>query len=524
MKTDITFIILSLLLTLNLKAQVTQQWVANYNGPGNSGDFAESIVSDGSGNVYVTGESYRLPSTDYATIKYNSAGIQQWVAIYTGPGIGSNVPVAIVADGSGNVYVTGYSYGGETGIDYATIKYNSSGDSVWVKRYNGTGNSSDYTSSIALDSSGNVYVTGTSIGNGTNFDYVTIKYNSVGVQQWVARYNGPGNSGDYANSIAADDAGNVYVTGSCRDNTGLLDYATVKYNSEGVQQWVSVYTGPINSDEKAESISVDNAGNVCITGSSEGTGISYYATIKYNSEGVQQWVARYENGAANSIALDGAGNVYVTGFSNGIGTSNDYATIKYNPSGIQQWVTRYNGPGNSDDRVKSLALDGSGNVYVTGSSDGYATIKYNSDGIQQWVARDDNGAANSIALDGAGNVYVTGSGTGIGGTDYKTIKYSQSVGISQISSGVPEIFFLSQNYPNPFNPTTSIEFSLPENSFVKLKVIDITGKEVSNLVNENFSAGTFRYEFNGKNLPSGVYYYKLETGNFSQTKKMLLIK
>ena len=101
---------------------------------------------------------------------------------------------------------------------------------------------------------------------------------------------------------------------------------------------------------------------------------------------------------------------------------------------------------------------------------------------------------------------------------------SQVIGINQISTKIPESIYLSQNYPNPFNPTTNIEFSLPENSFVKLKVFDITGKEVAELVNENLTPGSFRYEFNAKNLPSGLYFYKLETEKFSETKKMIILK
>ena len=402
---------------INLNAQVTQEWVARYNGPGNSGDFAESIAVDGSGNVYVTGESYRLPSTDYATVKYNSAGVQQWVAVYNGPGNRSNDPKAIAVDVSGNVYVTGGSEGNGTPSDYATIKYNTSGNQQWVARYNGLGNGSDGANSIAVDVSGNVYVTGESKGNGTSGDYVTIKYNSAGAEQWVARYNGLGNRSDGANSIAVDGSGNSYVTGFSEDSLGLLDYATVKYNSEGVQQWVAIYRGPINLDEEAVSIAIDISGNVYVTGSSEGIETSYYATVKYNSEGVQQWVARYDNGYANSIVLDGLGNVYVTGFSESFGTSSDYATIKYNSSGVQQWVSRYNGPGNLDDKAVSIDLDDLNNVYVTGNSmsstndNDICTIKYNSDGIQQWVARDYDGIfAYSLVLDGSGNVYVSGVG------------------------------------------------------------------------------------------------------------------
>ncbi|MBX7044269.1 MAG: T9SS type A sorting domain-containing protein [Ignavibacteria bacterium] len=109
------------------------------------------------------------------------------------------------------------------------------------------------------------------------------------------------------------------------------------------------------------------------------------------------------------------------------------------------------------------------------------------------------------------------------GAVYRLLK-SSVIGISNISTEIPNKFTLSQNYPNPFNPTTNIEFSIPEKSFVKLNVFDISGRQVSQLANENLSAGTFRYDFNAENLPSGTYFYKLETDKFSETKKMILMK
>jgi Beta-propeller repeat len=99
-----------------------------------------------------------------------------------------------------------------------------------------------------------------------------------------------------------------------------------------------------------------------------------YATIKYNSAGQQLWIRRYDNvplnqdDSARAIALDGLGNIYVTGWS-GSDTALDYATVKYNPTG-QEWVARYNGPANNNDGANAIAVDGSGNVYVTGFSAG----------------------------------------------------------------------------------------------------------------------------------------------------------
>ena len=93
-----------------------------------------------------------------------------------------------------------------------------------------------------------------------------------------------------------------------------------------------------------------------------------------------------------------------------------------------------------------------------------------------------------------------------------------------MENSMPEKFSLYQNYPNPFNPNTVISFQLPVHSFVNIKVFDINGREVSELVNEKLSAGEYKINFNGALLSSGVYYYKMTTENFSETKKMILVK
>ena len=98
------------------------------------------------------------------------------------------------------------------------------------------------------------------------------------------------------------------------------------------------------------------------------------------------------------------------------------------------------------------------------------------------------------------------------------------VGNRTVQAMIPAVFSLEQNYPNPFNPSTSIKFNIPKQSNVKLVIYDVIGKEVATLVNEMKQPGSYEAVFNGDNFASGVYFYRLEAGNFTDVKKMVLIK
>ncbi len=444
-------------LTVKYDSSGTVLWQARYNGTGNGEDAAKALALDSSGNVYVTGQS--VGSTggyNYATVKYNSSGTQQWAEIYNGAGNSHDLARGLVVDGSGNVYVTGQSVGSTGGYNYATVKYNSSGVQQWATEYNGTADNTDTPNDLAVDGSGNVYVTGGSVGSTGGNNYATVKYDSSGVQQWVAIYNGTGNSNDLARGLVVDGSGNVYVTGVAAGSTGSNNYATVKYNNSGVQQWVSIYNGTGNFADEAYALAVDSSGNVYVTGRSLGSsGGDNYATVKYNSSGVQQWASIY-NGTGNtidqaySVAVDGGGNVYATGSSSGSTGGVNYATVKYNSSGVQQWATEYSGVGTVNDVAYAVAVDGSANVYVTGYSQGntggnkYLTAKYNSSGVQQWTAGttaesgfaeglgSSNGvfAKRAMATDAGGNVFLTGSLFNGLNWDYQTVMFN-SAGVQQ---------------------------------------------------------------------------------------------
>ena len=543
--TVLLILILSGFYGMRVLAQVAQDWVSFYDGPEHREDYPKAMTLDSDGNIYVTGFSDGLTTGyDYVTIKYNSSGDSVWVRRYNNAlENGSDQANAIVVDDSGNVYVTGSSTGYGTYGDFFTIKYNSAGDELWTQRWDSDFHDGDGARDIVLDSFGNIFVTGSAYRGGNAWDAVTIKYNASGVEQWVSLYSGQLGDFDQAYSIVLDNSGNTYVAGRCGEN-GYGEYLTIKYDSNGDTLWTKKYDGPANGVDEAYSIALDQSGNAYVTGRSLGNTSGYdYATIKYNPSGDTVWVRRY-NGTANDIdeayvvAVDGSGNVYVTGVSNQLGSSLDYLTIKYNSSGVEQWAKNYNGPGYAFDYPHAIVLDDFGNVYVTGESPGgspsytdFATIKYNPDGNEQWVQRyngtaSSNDYGRSIAVDNLGNVYVIGESGGTGTEyDYVTIKYSQTpTGVYEIGNEIPENYQLHQNYPNPFNPSTTITCSIPNEEFVSLKVFNTLGEQVATLLNETKPAGNYSFTFDASELTSGVYFYRLQAGEFSKTKKLLLQK
>ena len=415
---------------------VEEIWVKRYDYTEKQ-DIARDVAVDSSGNVYVTGESRDSSrKNDYATIKYSSDGTEEWVKHYDCDGKDAEAR-SVAVDSSGNVYVTGESTGSSGYDDYATVKYSPDGNEEWVRRYDCDGKN-DQAYDVAVDSSGNVYVTGYTAVAGANPDYLTVKYSPDGNEEWVRRYD---YSHDRALFVAVDSSGNVYVTGCSASSSGNTDYATVKYSPDGDEEWVRRYDCTGRGDH-ANDMAVDSSGNVYVTGVSYSSSVNYdYATVKYSSDGTQKWVRRYDyarrSDSASSVAVDSSGNVYVTGYSfkTSDWDSMDYATVKYSSDGTQKWVRRYDYAGKGDS-ASSVAVDSSGNVYVTGYFEDsswnkdYATIKYSSDGTRKWVKLYDGGSrdyAHDMAVDSSGNVYVTGGSWRSSGYDYATVKYGEMV-------------------------------------------------------------------------------------------------
>jgi hypothetical protein len=497
----------------------TAEWVKTYSG------YAREIFVDGQNNILVSGSSPNKRGRGFSTIKYNTNGQQLWTASYNGPGNDDYV-YGLTADANGSVYITGQSAASSGTSDYATVKYDPDGNSVWVKRYNGTLNMQDIAKDVKVDISGNVYVTGFANGDANNIfrgrALVTIKYEPDGTEDWRQTFDAGGNGGA-GNSIAIDGTGNIYVTGE--NNGGVI---VLKYDNTGQLLWTRNTTG--SSGYNAET-RIDAAGNIVIVSGGE--------TIKYDANGTLMWQQHF-NASYYELALDASDNIYVIGFASDQGYS-DYMTVKYDPNGALVWSRRFNGNGTTTgtDIGRSIALDNTGNVYVTGyctigtgqrSTTNYGTIKYNADGVQQWLALYP-GHAYGVATDNSGNIYVAGQTSGAkNSTAFGTIKYPAGSVIT--SRSVTNIFpcegkqtvFSLQNYPNPFSQSTTIEYQIPQAAKVKLTVYDFLGREITTLVNENQAAGLHRINFARNKLPAGTYIYRLQVGEFIETKKLIVLR
>ena len=301
-----------------------------------------------------------------------------WAKIFNGPVNQQDSSVGVSLNSAGNVFVTGWSIGSGTAADIVTLRYNpETGDTIWVNRYNGASNLEEKVSAITSDNNA-VYVTGWSID--PNRDILTIKYDAAtGNRLWVKKFNGAGNGGDYGFAIAVNAAGEVYVTGRSDAGGGLgQKYTTIKYDAAGnvVAGWPSVYTGPLSTTfDQAQAIKLDASGNAYVTGKSGTAGTENFLTMKIGSNGIVAWAKKYngtQNTEDNALALvldNGASNVYVGGYSFRTGAVQDYMTIKYNAStGDSLAAASYNGPLGSTDQLTAMAIDNSNNVYVTGYS------------------------------------------------------------------------------------------------------------------------------------------------------------
>jgi hypothetical protein len=513
------------------------------------------MALDSSGNVYVTGQDGDSPP-GFVTLKINSSGQIVWVIRYSGGMAIKATPKSIAVDLYGNVYV------GASDVDYLVIKYDSSGVEQWVRRFRGSGGGINSLNDLATeDISMSIIHTGYATFNSGFSGCFTNRSNySNGDSVWSRRYTP---NPTICGRIVIDIFKNINVSGI--SNIAVLapdDLLTLSYDINGNLRWAQTWNGPGNRRDVAADIASDKNGNVYVTGyaTMDSTFDEDIVTIKYDSEGNQEWVRFYDgdpslpsNAQGYFVKTDLLGNVIVAGGEKGKGTSVDFCTIKYDSLGNQLWHRTYNGPANQSDYIEGVAVDKYGSTYITGTANETTnlykiyTIKYDKDGNQVWLekypAYDTVSAPKAIIVDKNLNVYIAGE-IGVAGynNDIIVLKYSQLTSVEQIKDKVPDGYKLYQNYPNPFNSITNIKYQITNSSYVIIKVYEIFGREVATLVDEKKEPGEHQVEWDagglasgvsskgarqpsvGLGYASGVYYYRMISGKNIETKKALFLK
>lgn len=425
-------------------SQINVQWEARLNNPsGNFIDKASDLALDASGNTYVTGSSYNGTSYDMVTVKYDANGNEVWRSTYGGTGI--DEATAIVLDGNNDVIITGYRFVSGTDYDIATVKYNgSTGAQIWAVLNTGSA-LFDGGKDVTVDASNNVIITGTYSFSSTDIDYIVIKYNSAGVQQWS--YSDGTTLSDEGKVVVTDAAGNVYVAGHSEFSTATtyVDFLLLKFTPAGALTYSVTHDSGFGKLDTPHAMKLDAAGNILLGGQGFTTvqNEEDYLLMKFNNAGTFQWLKIYSGDAEaldriNALDIDQAtNNIYVTGRSKSNASSEDYYTIAYNTSGTELWSDRYSSSGLELDEATDIALGGSGNLYVTGfsyetSSLDYTTLKYDLSGNMIWETSFDGPSSLSdqaikMKLDPTENIFVTGKSHGGPATnlDYSTIKYCQ---------------------------------------------------------------------------------------------------
>ena len=367
------------------------QWVRQIGTPAT--DASNSVAVDGLGNAYISGYtdgSLGGPNAGYEDAflaKYASSGALLWTRqIGT---VSRDYSNAVAVDGLGNAYISGYTCGNlggpnTGGWDAFLAKYDSSGSLLWTRQIGTT----DLTesNSVAVDGAGYVYISGWTDGNlgGTNADKMPdaflAKYDASGTVVWK-RQTAMGHIA-YGNSVAVDGLGNAYMTGGIQLTLSGDEYDAflAKYNSSGSLLWTR-QIGTTKFDNSF-SAAVDALGNAYISGFTQGNlggpnaGGDDAFLAKYNSSGSLLWTRQIgtpNNEISQSVALDGSGNVYISGFTYGsVGGPNagyaDAFLAKYDSSGSLLW-TRQLGTRHYDWSY-SVAVDGLGNAYISGQTDG----------------------------------------------------------------------------------------------------------------------------------------------------------
>ena len=343
---------------------------------GGRSDRAAGLTIDSLGNWYVPAYVERTDGkSGFAVVKHNASGAVAWVATYNGAsGAGDGAALAVHVDAGGNVYAAGYLFFNGTttaALDYLVVKFNANGVQQWSQRYNGPGNYYDQARFITVDSAGRVFVSGRSYG--TSFDFTTLRLSATGAIDWVRRFDGPvSNSDDDVVDMALDSSGNVIVMGRIGSTSGAFgnDVAIVRYGADGAPLGQTFFSETAQSDDVPADMEVDAGNNVIITGVTSATASPeqemFPFLLKYGPDGNLNFFRKDASAGGGAVVSDAQGNIYVSGSSAPVFATPFSSVAKFTAVGSLVWQTPIPETFSSGVSLYKLVLDPSGALYTAG--------------------------------------------------------------------------------------------------------------------------------------------------------------
>jgi hypothetical protein len=451
------------------------RWEAEYDGEIHGQDQAAALGVDGEGNVYVAGTTGVEGGSKLLLLKYGAAGDFKWLKTYAGAG-SQSAAAALSLNAAGDVLVTGFSATAYEVLEWVTLAFDSSGTLLWSARR--PANGSGGPQAIAASGARGACVSGTSPGDTSGADGLTIEYGDDARQLWQDRFDGASSGDDSANAIAIDAESAMVVAGRTARlmSSPVEDLLIQKYDRAGALLWTYRYDSPEHLDDVPFSSAIGADGTTYVTGtpgtlaldpdgrelwvdpSFPGVGIAVapggiifvaarspdddpvqsFHLARYAPDGRKVWTRTHsvqgQSWSLARLALDSAGNAVLAGTASLGPPQGGYGVVKFDGNGTKLWSLRLPG-GGAFDAPAAVAVDREDAILVTGWGElerndlDYWTIKLSSKGVLEWqVHRDDihnDDRAQGIAVDRAGASYVTGTVRGPGGQGVSclTVKY-----------------------------------------------------------------------------------------------------
>ncbi|MEO1413275.1 MAG: S8 family serine peptidase, partial [Bacteroidota bacterium] len=384
---------------------INEEWQSSYGFPSEI-DWSASAV-DQTGNIITVGNTLvGANQIDILVTQYDDKGKLIWQQQFNAPLPGKAYGVAVVLDAQDNIYVAGavQAGAGSNGLDLALIKYNNSGVAQWSTLHNNS-NREDIPTDLLVTSSGKIYLTGLTYDPGNFSDYLTVQLDASGTVQWqkVYDYNG---LHDVPIAVELDGSGNVVVTGGSASSLTNWDYATVKYDSQGVKLNESRVSSPGNGFDEPTALQVDGSGNFYITGTSSSNGVDYdLRLIKLDQDLNLVWESTFDGNErsdrGNDLAIAVDGSVYVAGYTENSEGQNEYLLLKYTATGTKLWEQKWKSGDSAESATgRKVVLNANGLVVLTGEiSNGdqayVYTLGFDANGNRQWEKKSwTNGGRN----------------------------------------------------------------------------------------------------------------------------------